>query len=94
MLFDKPTSALDPGMVKAVLTVIQGLACSGMTMLIVRHEMKFARNTADTIYFMDDGQLVEKTEPEQFFSAPQSEREGGEVSGEGAVRWFDGTRRG
>ena len=74
MLFDEPTSALDPEMVKEVLAVIQGLASTGMTMLIVTHEMKFARNAADTIYFMDDGRLVEKTEPEQFFTAPQSER--------------------
>lgn len=74
MLFDEPTSALDPEMVKEVLAVIQGLASTGMTMLIVTHEMKFARNAADTIYFMDDGRLIEKTPPEQFFESPQSER--------------------
>ncbi|MEK0315685.1 amino acid ABC transporter ATP-binding protein [Cohnella sp. 56] len=74
MLFDEPTSALDPEMVKEVLAVIQGLASSGMTMLIVTHEMKFAREAADTIYFMDDGRLVEKSTPDQFFVRPQSER--------------------
>lgn len=74
MLFDEPTSALDPEMVKEVLAVIQGLASTGMTMLIVTHEMKFAREAADTIYFMDDGRLVEKTPPAQFFEEPQSER--------------------
>jgi len=74
MLFDEPTSALDPEMVKEVLAVIQGLASTGMTMLIVTHEMKFAREAADTIYFLDDGRLVEKTPPAQFFEEPQSER--------------------
>ncbi|WP_028608422.1 amino acid ABC transporter ATP-binding protein [Paenibacillus harenae] len=74
MLFDEPTSALDPEMVKEVLNVIRSLADSGMTMLIVTHEMKFAREAADTIYFMDDGKLVERTKPEQFFDKPQSER--------------------
>ncbi len=74
MLFDEPTSALDPEMVKEVLNVIRGLAESGMTMLIVTHEMKFAREAADTIYFLDGGRLVERTKPEQFFTEPQSER--------------------
>ncbi|WP_372631598.1 amino acid ABC transporter ATP-binding protein [Cohnella sp.] len=74
MLFDEPTSALDPEMVKEVLNVIRGLAESGMTMLIVTHEMKFAREAADTIYFLDEGRLVERAAPEQFFSRPQSER--------------------
>ncbi|MBD2868198.1 amino acid ABC transporter ATP-binding protein [Paenibacillus arenilitoris] len=74
MLFDEPTSALDPEMVKEVLNVIRGLAGGGMTMLIVTHEMKFAREAADTIYFMDDGRLVERTKPEQFFAKPQSDR--------------------
>lgn len=74
MLFDEPTSALDPEMVKEVLNVIRGLAHSGMTMLIVTHEMKFAREAADTIYFLDDGKLVERSKPEQFFTKPQSER--------------------
>jgi len=74
MLFDEPTSALDPEMVKEVLNVIRSLAESGMTMLIVTHEMKFAREAADTIYFLDDGRLVERAAPERFFSRPQSER--------------------
>nr|WP_232243095.1 amino acid ABC transporter ATP-binding protein [Paenibacillus sp. GSMTC-2017] len=74
MLFDEPTSALDPEMVKEVLAVIQSLGNSGMTMMIVTHEMKFAREAAGTIYFMDNGLLVEKTAPEQFFTKPQSER--------------------
>ncbi|RKP58208.1 amino acid ABC transporter ATP-binding protein [Cohnella endophytica] len=74
MLFDEPTSALDPEMVKEVLNVIRGLADSGMTMLIVTHEMKFAREAADTIYFLDQGILVERAAPDQFFNRPQSER--------------------
>lgn len=74
MLFDEPTSALDPEMVKEVLNVIKDLADSGMTMLIVTHEMKFAREAADTIYFIDRGILLEKSTPEQFFTQPQSER--------------------
>lgn len=74
MLFDEPTSALDPEMVKEVLAVIRDLAQTGMTMLIVTHEMKFAREAADTIYFLDDGKLVEKAPPQQFFTSPQSDR--------------------
>ncbi|MFF2484253.1 amino acid ABC transporter ATP-binding protein [Paenibacillus sp. NPDC058071] len=74
MLFDEPTSALDPEMVKEVLAVIRDLAHTGMTMMIVTHEMKFAREAADTIYFMDDGRLVEKAAPERFFIQPQSPR--------------------
>jgi polar amino acid transport system ATP-binding protein len=74
MLFDEPTSALDPEMVKEVLNVIRSLANSGMTMLIVTHEMKFAREAANTIYFLDHGKLVERATPEQFFTRPQSER--------------------
>jgi len=74
MLFDEPTSALDPEMVKEVLNVIKDLADSGMTMLIVTHEMKFAREAADTIYFLDQGLLVEKATPEQFFTQPKSDR--------------------
>ncbi|MFX3634497.1 MAG: amino acid ABC transporter ATP-binding protein [Candidatus Pristimantibacillus sp.] len=74
MLFDEPTSALDPEMVKEVLAVIHDLAHTGMTMLIVTHEMKFAREAADTIYFLDDGKLVEKAAPQQFFTQPQSAR--------------------
>lgn len=74
MLFDEPTSALDPEMVKEVLAVIHDLAHTGMTMLIVTHEMKFAREAADTIYFLDDGKLVEKAAPQLFFTQPQSAR--------------------
>ncbi|TMV48193.1 amino acid ABC transporter ATP-binding protein [Paenibacillus mesophilus] len=74
MLFDEPTSALDPEMVKEVLNVIRSLANSGMTMLIVTHEMKFAREAANTVYFLDHGKLVERATPEQFFTRPQSER--------------------
>jgi len=74
MLFDEPTSALDPEMVKEVLAVIRDLASSGMTMLIVTHEMKFAREAANTIYFLDGGKLIEKATPEAFFTRPQSER--------------------
>lgn len=74
MLFDEPTSALDPEMVKEVLAVIHDLASTGMTMLIVTHEMKFAREAADTIYFLDSGRLIEKAEPGRFFAKPQSER--------------------
>lgn len=74
MLFDEPTSALDPEMVKEVLNVIKDLAQSGMTMLIVTHEMKFAREAADTIYFLDQGKLLESAPPEQFFNNPSSER--------------------
>ncbi|QAY67386.1 amino acid ABC transporter ATP-binding protein [Paenibacillus protaetiae] len=74
MLFDEPTSALDPEMVKEVLNVIRDLAQTGMTMMIVTHEMKFAREAAGTIYFLDQGQLVEKAAPSAFFSSPQSAR--------------------
>jgi polar amino acid transport system ATP-binding protein len=74
MLFDEPTSALDPEMVKEVLEVIRGLAHTGITMLIVTHEMKFAREAADTVYFLDNGLLLEKAPPATFFTAPQTER--------------------
>jgi polar amino acid transport system ATP-binding protein len=74
MLFDEPTSALDPEMVKEVLDVIRSLAQTGMTMVIVTHEMRFAQEAADTIYFIDNGRLVEKAAPELFFSNPQNER--------------------
>ena len=74
MLFDEPTSALDPEMVKEVLEVIRGLAHTGMTMLIVTHEMNFAREAADTVYFLDEGRLIEKAEPDRFFTKPQSDR--------------------
>lgn len=74
MLFDEPTSALDPEMVKEVLAVIRDLASSGMTMMIVTHEMNFAREAANTIYFLEGGRLLERSEPERFFTKPQTER--------------------
>ena len=74
MLFDEPTSALDPEMIKEVLDVMIELAGQGMTMLCVTHEMGFARSVADRIVFMDEGQIVEASEPEQFFHAPRTER--------------------
>jgi general L-amino acid transport system ATP-binding protein len=74
MVFDEPTSALDPEMIKEVLDVMIELAGQGMTMLCVTHEMGFARSVADRIVFMDEGQIVEASEPEQFFHAPQTER--------------------
>ena len=74
MLFDEPTSALDPEMVSGVLDVMRALADGGMTMLVVTHEMGFARSAADRVIFMDGGQIVEEAHPSQFFAAPQSER--------------------
>lgn len=74
MLFDEPTSALDPEMVKEVLAVMKNLADTGMTMLIVTHEMGFAREVADRILFLDGGKLIEDTSPEQFFAAPSTQR--------------------
>jgi general L-amino acid transport system ATP-binding protein len=74
MLFDEPTSALDPEMVKEVLDTMTGLASDGMTMLCVTHEMGFARQVADRVIFMDQGQIVEQNEPNAFFSNPQHER--------------------
>ena len=74
MLFDEPTSALDPEMIKEVLDVMQELAESGMTMLVVTHEMGFAREVADRMVFMDTGQIVEKGTPDQIFNNPQEER--------------------
>ena len=74
MLFDEPTSALDPEMIKEVLEVMVELAESGMTMLVVTHEMGFARQVADRVIFMDQGQIVEMNTPEEFFSNPKSER--------------------
>ena len=74
MLFDEPTSALDPEMVKEVLDTMVGLAEDGMTMLVVTHEMGFARQVANRIVFMDQGQIVESNAPEEFFSHPQHER--------------------
>jgi glutamate/aspartate transport system ATP-binding protein len=74
MLFDEPTSALDPEMVGEVLDVMTGLAGDGMTMMIVTHEMGFARRVADRVVFMDEGRIVEDSAGEAFFEAPKSER--------------------
>ena len=74
MLFDEPTSALDPEMIKEVLEVMVDLAESGMTMLCVTHEMGFARQVANRVIFMDQGQIVEQNEPEEFFKNPKSDR--------------------
>ncbi len=74
MLFDEPTSALDPEMINEVLEVMTDLATSGMTMVVVTHEMGFARRAADRVMFMADGEIVEQAEPEQFFTAPRTER--------------------
>jgi len=74
MLFDEPTSALDPEMVKEVLDTMVGLAEDGMTMLVVTHEMGFARQVANRIVFMDQGQIVEANAPEEFFAHPQHDR--------------------
>jgi general L-amino acid transport system ATP-binding protein len=74
MLFDEPTSALDPEMIKEVLDTMIELAETGMTMLVVTHEMGFANKVADRVIFMDEGQIVEQNEPEAFFNNPQSDR--------------------
>jgi glutamate transport system ATP-binding protein len=74
MLFDEPTSALDPEMIKEVLDVMVDLAQGGMTMVVVTHEMGFARTAADRVVFMADGQVVEENTPEEFFSNPRSSR--------------------
>jgi len=74
MLFDEPTSALDPEMIKEVLDVMVDLADTGMTMLVVTHEMGFASQVADRVIFMDEGQIVEQNTPDEFFNNPQSER--------------------
>ena len=74
MLFDEPTSALDPEMITEVLDVIKGLAVEGMTMLVVTHEMGFARSVADRVVFMDSGQIVESGAPSEFFAAPTTDR--------------------
>ncbi|WP_340021221.1 amino acid ABC transporter ATP-binding protein [Paenibacillus sp. FSL K6-1096] len=74
MLFDEPTSALDPEMVGEVLDVMRALAREGMTMVVVTHEMGFAREVADRVIFMDQGQIVEEAEPESFFASPKEER--------------------
>ena len=74
MLFDEPTSALDPEMINEVLDVMRKLANEGMTMIIVTHEMGFAREVARKVVFMDEGQIVETGTPEAFFSNPTNER--------------------
>ena len=74
MLFDEPTSALDPEMIKEVLDVMVDLAEEGMTMIVVTHEMGFARQVADRVVFMDAGQIIEVNEPGPFFDHPQHER--------------------
>jgi glutamate transport system ATP-binding protein len=74
MLFDEPTSALDPEMIKEVLDVMTELAHDGMTMLVVTHEMGFARSAGHRVVFMDAGQIVETGSPDEFFTAPRSER--------------------
>ena len=74
MLFDEPTSALDPEMVGGVLDVMKGLALSGMTMVVVTHEMGFAREVGDRVIFMDEGIVIEENTPQEFFSNPQNKR--------------------
>ncbi len=74
MLFDEPTSALDPEMIKEVLDVMIQLAQSGMTMLVVTHEMGFAKTVANRVIFMDEGEIIEQNEPEEFFENPQNDR--------------------
>ena len=74
MLFDEPTSALDPEMIKEVLDVMSDLANTGMTMIVVTHEMGFAKNLANTIIFMDNGRIVEQNTPDNFFNKPNEER--------------------
>lgn len=74
MLFDEPTSALDPEMIKEVLDVMTDLAKEGMTMLVVSHEMGFARAAANRVIFMDQGQIIESASPEEFFTNPKEER--------------------
>jgi general L-amino acid transport system ATP-binding protein len=74
LLFDEPTSALDPEMISEVLDVMVGLANEGMTMVVVTHEMGFARKVADNMVFMDQGEIVEQGPPDEFFNAPRSAR--------------------
>ncbi len=74
MLFDEPTSALDPEMINEVLDVMVGLAQEGMTMMVVTHEMGFARKVANRVVFMDRGRIVEDSAKEEFFASPKSER--------------------
>jgi len=74
MLFDEPTSALDPEMIKEVLDVMIALAKSGMTMIVVTHEMSFAKEVADEIIFMDQGRIIERATDKNLFANPQTER--------------------
>ena len=74
ILFDEPTSALDPEMIGEVLDVMTGLAKEGMTMVIVTHEMNFARRVADRVIFMDGGTILEEAPPEEFFTQPKTQR--------------------
>ncbi|OQY23480.1 MAG: amino acid ABC transporter ATP-binding protein, partial [Anaerolineaceae bacterium 4572_32.2] len=74
MLFDEPTSALDPEMIKEVLDVMRELAYSGMTMIVVTHEMGFAKEAANRIVFFDEGNIVEQNTPTEFFANPEEER--------------------
>jgi len=74
LLFDEPTSALDPELVGEVLSVMRDLSAEGMTMVVVTHEMSFAREVCQEVVFMDDGQVVEQSTPDKFFSNPQTER--------------------
>src|SRR5699024_6587256 len=74
MLFDEPTSALDPEMITEVLDVMTALARGGMTMIVVTHEMGFARKAANRVVFMDEGKIVEEATPEDFFNNPQTDR--------------------
>jgi ABC-type polar amino acid transport system ATPase subunit len=74
MLFDEPTSALDPEMINEVLLVMTGLARSGMTMLVITHEMGFARAVADRMFFFDEGMVVESGSPSDIFDRPKEER--------------------
>jgi glutamate transport system ATP-binding protein len=74
MLFDEPTSALDPEMINEVLDVMTGLAKEGMTMIVVTHEMGFARRAANRVVFMSEGRIVEENTPQEFFTNPKSSR--------------------
>ena len=74
MLFDEPTSALDPEMIKEVLDTMIELAEDGMTMIVVTHEMGFARKVANRVIFMDEGQIIEQNSPNEFFNNPKSDR--------------------
>ena len=74
MLFDEPTSALDPEMINEVLEVMIDLAKDGMTMIVVTHEMGFARSVADKVIFMDEGEIVEEADPVTFFDSPKNDR--------------------